>query len=1417
MKTLKKQLSLFLLMVMLLTCFSPASVFAKPELKARGGEQTLAEQAYDEDDFFISGINFNGLTESGKAKLKAKDGKLEFPALKSKHGNDISNIGPGGFKELGIKTVTFSDSIKKIGNSAFYKNEIEKLAIPDYISEIGYSAFSNNKISELKLSENCEIIYPSVFGNNRIKEVDIPEGVREIRVHAFENNPGDPAHDNKVVLCVSDLKKINFYNDTPDTYFIKEKNAEKYLTEDFTYDEKTEYGKSFVEITGLSDSGKEKQKKNHVLNIPSTINDKEVKSIGKNAFANPSQDILTQFTEVTLPQNLKSVGEGAFIGNEISSVELPKTLETIGNNSFAYNKLTQILIPESVKTIGLRAFAENPVKQGDAKIDNIKGKVNVGFEAFGDIIPVYLKTAQKHNVSIDAPEGATVKITPQSPVEENAKVNIDCKFTDETKELLDIKVKTKSGEVKLTGNSFVMPGEDVTVVVRLKDKYSQDKWCVEDFSYETMKVKVKENGEIKEVELNAVKGFSEKGLEKVKTNKDLELPKVDDKGNKLEGITPAAFRGNLGEKRLNTLKIPEGYKVIGSMAFAFNSCGGDLVLPESMELVDMAAFFRNEFTSLTVPSKMTDIPLSMMRGNKLERVIFKGNIETIGRLAFSENRIEEITVPDSLKSIGPQAFATNHGSDEYDGKVVVRTASGQNPNNLQDAENYLINPSNPGSNPPINYKVWTTDDFEYDGQTVKGFSDQGRKKIRKNKNLVIPDNTPSGSPVEIIGIDAFRNLNQGYEIESVKFPDTVTEIQDYALQFNDIDSVKLPRDLKKLGMGVFMMSNVTKVEWNDKLEYIDQACFYMCELGKVDLPASVETVMNASFRKCALKEVKFRSGSKLKTIESLAFADNQLSRIDLPEGIETIGRQAFGDNKFKELDVPESLSEIGFQAFVKNPGVEKYNAVVIHTPEGKNPKGLKDDAGKTFVIDPEIMAGEQDKALLKEVIEKAEKVNQDKLTTSFKGFFQETLKEAKDALAQEDASKAKVAGCAKSLKWAIKRSEISTLMFEKEALDSQAATFDKEKWNAVEVAYKSAAKYLMVINISDTKVEKLINDLDVALKDLKAGGPLEGAKAYEGEFNIEKTHYIEPYTVKVKVWVKDGKIVYVRDNGTVCDDPNEEEEHNRGYYEHAIEILHKYIGKNVQDVMKNNLGSDLGIDSVSGATVSCNALHEAIKDALKKIEDPNITPEPGSQEPSQPSQPAGKTTKKSDSKDYGKVKNLVVKIFGATVYRKAIRISWKRIPGVKGYKVAFKKNKERKWSYKTVKKNYIKIPKMSRKGRLAIKVAAIRKAGKKYALGKYSKIEYFYMTKTKIKKIVAKKKSLLLLWRKLKGATDYQIAYAKNASLQDATYKSIRKNKVLIKGLKKKTRYYVAVRSYKRIAGKIYYGGWSKIKTVTIR
>lgn len=1195
---------------------------------------------WTQDDFFITGTTFTGLTELGKNKLKDKNGILKFPSLSSKYGSAISAISSNGFKNLGIKSLVFSDNIETIGNNAFSKNEIEELILPDSITKIEYGAFAYNKITHLKLSENCGIIYPSVFGNNQIREVVIPEGVGEIRVNAFENNPGDAEHDNKVVLYVSDVDKINFYNDTKDTYFIKIKDSEEYLVKDFTYSEKSQYGKDFIEITGLSDSGREKREKNHVLNIPSVIYGKEVRSIQANAFRNTDLAENIKFEKVILPKELKNIGEAAFSGNSISAVNFGNKLEIIGANAFSYNQLTEVLIPETVKEIGLQAFANNQIEKGNAKIDNVKGKVKIGFEAF-DIEPVYLKMAPKFTITTDAPNGVTIMITPEEQAEEGARVTVKYTITDTSKELLSLKVKKRFGEVNLVGNTFIMPKEDVTIEIRIKDKYSENKWCIEDFRYfryelgdiddenyinemtvngfsekgmeklkknkevvlpeinlsgeeveavyeksfenkgitkltvpknykklyekafkgnaiselvlseglvfifdetfannkltefiapksfqyaskgafkgnelrkvvltdsvksigpesfmnnkiselilgnrteriysnaftnnqlaeinipKTLKkqsysslptiysdafngnpgtknplkpsenkvllwtpdkdnpnhlpngenyvvdpvaenneyqpsdftyskdnevkgfsetgskkfgkmkdkpvalpiktdegvavtgiddwafeddaleikaivipegykrigdrafafsniseidapstletiekysfwqsddlvkihatkavaarikttsdyweiiadkeepfvpqpsskwetedfvfgtfkvIELEDDGSKKEVELNAVAGFSQKGLEKVKTIKDLELPKLDSKGQQVEMVGNGAFKGDFGKKRLNNLTIPEGYRVIGSMAFAFNGCGGELVLPDSMEFVDGAAFFRNEFTSLIVPEKITDISLSMMRGNKLNKITFKGNVETIGRLAFSENRIEEIVVPDSLKTIGEQAFTTNTGSDRYDGKVIIRTVSGKNPHQLPDKENYLIDPKNPGTTPSINYKVWTTDDFTYKGTAVTGFSEQGHLKIKKNKHLVVPDKTPDGKKVLIIGIDAFRNLNQGYDIESVQLPDTVTEIEDYALQFNNINSVKLPRDLKKLGMGVFMMSNVTNVEWNEELEYIDQACFFMCELGQIELPASVKTIMNAAFR-----------------------------------------------------------------------------------------------------------------------------------------------------------------------------------------------------------------------------------------------------------------------------------------------------------------------------------------------------------------------------------------------------------------------------------------------------------------------------------------------------------------------------------------------------------------------------------------
>ena len=1234
------------------------------------------------------------------------------------------------------------------------KTQFISVKLPQYLKVVGDSAFAGNLLTTIEFPDTLMELEVNAFAFNQLKEVLIPESVQAIEIHAFYNNKilqGNAKIDNekgKVKVgfeAFADNGEDGATEVTP-VYLKSEANL-NWTAEDFEfyYDPipgTDEDGTGFPDVNytvkGFSEKGKEKLKKNKNVVLPSadtkgivpvwvledSFKGEKIESveIPKNythvqfrafqdcglkkvvfhdglLYANDSAFENNELTEVKFPSTFRYPSKAAFKGNQLTEIKLPESCQSIGPESFmnnqlvkvemgskvvhiyekafANNQLTEVNIPKSLKNqtngvdgIKKDAFDGNPGKTNPLNLsekkvllwtpnkDNPNNLISRGnyvvdpvaenneyqpsdftYNKENEVKGFSKKGSKKFNKMKDKPvilpartdKGAPVVGIADYAFQEDAmdikaivmpegyRVIEDGAFQYSAIEEIDAPSTLEEiGEYSfLQSENVVKIHTTKTVAERIKntsdyweiiaDKEEpsvpqpSSKWETEDFVFGTFKViELEDDGSQKEVELNAVSGFSQKGLEKLKTVKDLQLPTVDAKGNKVEAVTKGAFSAKLGDKRLNSLQIPEGYRAIGSMAFAFNGCKGELVLPDSIEFVDMAAFFRNEFTSLTVPAKMTDIPLSMMRGNKLSSVIFKGNVETIGRLAFSENRIEEITVPDSLKSIGEQAFTTNTGSDKYDGKVIIRTVSGTNPNKLQDKENYLVDPKNQGTNPSINYKEWKTDDFRYEGTTVTGFSKQGNLKIKKNKNLVIPDKTPDGKPVTVIGMDAFRNLNQGYDIESVKLPDTIVEIEDYALQFNDIHSITLPRDLKKLGMGVFMMSNVNEVKWNENLEYIDQACFFMCELGKIEVPSSVETIMNAAFRKCSLTEVTFAKDSKLKTIQSLAFADNKLSTIVLPNKLEVIGSQAFGNNKFTELNVPGTLKEIGFQAFVNNPGVKEYDdAVVIHTPGEKNPNALVDDVGKTFIVDPKVKATEADKQELKSAIDKAEEIDSKKLTEEYKKFFEDTLKDAKSAYTDNDASKSKVRSVTKALLWANKRAELNRLMFEKESLDAKSSTFDKEKWKVVEKAYESAKKNLMVINITDTKVEQLIHNLSVALKSLETD-PLEGATAYEGEANVPKSHYITPYTIKVKVWVKDGKIVHVRDNGTVCDDPNDEEKPNEGYYNRAVPIMHQYIGKTVEEVMGNSLGKDLGIDVVSKATVSCNVIHQAVQNALSK-------------------------------------------------------------------------------------------------------------------------------------------------------------------------------------------------------------------------
>ncbi|WP_431030322.1 leucine-rich repeat protein [Lysinibacillus sp. LZ02] len=101
-----------------------------------------------------------------------------------------------------------------------------------------------------------------------------------------------------------------------------------------------------VTITGYKGTTKD-------VKIPPTINGKAVTSIGEEAF------LSNELASVTIPSSVTSIGDSAFSSNQLASVTIPSSVTSIGAFAFYNNKLASVTIPSSVTSIGDYAFQYN--------------------------------------------------------------------------------------------------------------------------------------------------------------------------------------------------------------------------------------------------------------------------------------------------------------------------------------------------------------------------------------------------------------------------------------------------------------------------------------------------------------------------------------------------------------------------------------------------------------------------------------------------------------------------------------------------------------------------------------------------------------------------------------------------------------------------------------------------------------------------------------------------------------------------------------------------------------------------------------------------------------------------------------------------------------------------------------------------
>ena len=89
----------------------------------------------------------------------------------------------------------------------------------------------------------------------------------------------------------------------------------------------------------------------------------------------------------------------------------------------------------------------------------------------------------------------------------------------------------------------------------------------------------------------------------------------------------------------------------------------------------------------------------------------------------------------------------------------------------------------------------------------------------------------------------------------------------------------------------------------------------------------------------------------------------------------------------------------------------------------------------------------------------------------------------------------------------------------------------------------------------------------------------------------------------------------------------------------------------------------------------------------------------------------------------------------------------------------------------------------------------------------------------KIKKAVSKKKKTAqITWKKVNGATGYEVRYSLKKNMKKSKTKSVKNvQKVTIKKLKAGKTYYIQVRAVKTESGKKSVGKWSSVKKVKVK
>ncbi len=620
--------------------------------------------------------------------------------------------------------------------------------------------------------------------------------------------------------------------------------------------------------------------------IPATYRNKPVTSIKQNAFMGKNDVFTVSFAP---DSKVKTIGNFAFNNcTYLTSVTFPESLESIGQNAFASCRLLEgtLVLPQGITEIPEKAFSYC------AKITDIQlgNKVTtIGDSAFNSC------------------DGLTSVTLPDSVTTIGISAFADCENLTEINFGANLET---IGDYAFSDDALI---EELVLPEKL-------------------------------VSIGLGSFLNCAGLTDVSVNDGLQSighGAFLNSGIWIESPTNEVYVGNwlLGFKDTEDTQIDfkEGTHAIADNAFYQNTSLQAVVLPNSVEIIGLAAFAASNITSIIIGSGVKALGEQAFIGceslinvilgsydDGVENGIDESSLEVIGEYAFRECiKLDKIEIPDTVKTVSSYAFRNSGIYNNAEGGVVY-------------ADNWLVD-----------YTAGLQGDVDVKDGTV-GIANYAFVKCTGLTGITIP------ASVKTIGKAAFYQCEL---LTSVDLPDTLEVIEDYTFYYcKSLKLFELPSSLVKIGRSAFYKcgtlytqeeleneSNSDTLVIPNSVQSIGDYAFYGCGYmipGEPGVPPAlygidiliigngVETIgANAFYEVTSLRRVTF--GESVETIGEKAFYKcTALAEISFNSGLVSIGTRAFYKcSAIEEVYLPSSVTEIGDYAFYKCLALDKLSLV----------------------------------------------------------------------------------------------------------------------------------------------------------------------------------------------------------------------------------------------------------------------------------------------------------------------------------------------------------------------------------------------------------------------------------------------------------------------------------------------------------